>query len=109
MRLLDLDPQWLLQDGKRVGFTFVCPTKPEYRMSCFPAPVPLTSHQIDIIDAHLGEHVMVQPCNPAGSWAVAGGIDKADFLTMTVRPSLDGSAGGLWHGFITNGQIVGGI
>lgn len=70
MKLTDLDPQWIVRDGKRIGFTFKSPTKPENRQSCF---------------------------------------DAATFETMTVTPSLDGSAGGLWHGFITNGVIVGGM
>lgn len=52
---------------------------------------------------------MVQPCNPAGRWTIVGGVENASFETMTVKPSLDGSKGGLWHGFITNGEIVGGL
>lgn len=108
MRLLDLDPTWLLKDGKRIGFTFVCPTKPDYRQSCFPNP-PKVSEQVDLFDIIHGEHTMVQPCNPAQHWSIAGDIEAATFETMTVTPSLDGSPGGLWHGFITNGQIVGGI
>jgi hypothetical protein len=52
---------------------------------------------------------MVQGCNPEKRWTIAGGIDTADFATMTVTPSLDGSPGGLWHGHITAGEIKGGI
>jgi hypothetical protein len=48
----------------------------------------------------------VQPCNPDAHWQVAGGLEAADFATLTVTPSLDGSAAGNWHGFITNGEIV---
>jgi hypothetical protein len=51
----------------------------------------------------------VQGCLPDLAWTVAGGIDTATFETMTVTPSLDGSKGGLWHGHITNGEIVGGL
>lgn len=50
-----------------------------------------------------------QPCNQSSGWKITGGIENASFETMTVTPSIDGSAGGLWHGFITNGQIVGGL
>lgn len=115
MKLVDLDPTWLLRDGKRVGFTFHTPTPSAWsrttgkleRQSCFPQP-PSISAQVDLFDeAHDDE--MVQPCNSKQHWQIAGGIDTADFETMTVTPSLDGSAGGLWHGFITNGEIVGGI
>jgi hypothetical protein len=51
----------------------------------------------------------VQGCSQGTNWQIAGGIDAADFATLTVTPSLDGSAGGNWHGHITNGQIVGGL
>lgn len=109
MRLLDLDPVWLLDEaGKRVGFTFRSPTNQRCRQSCFPAPVPGHRAQWDLFEKHHGDEE-VQGCNPIGSWQIAGGIDAADFATVSVTPSLDGSAGGNWHGFITNGQIVGGI
>lgn len=104
MKLLDLDPQWLLKDGKRVGFTFLSPNNATVRMSCFPDP-PDTSDQIDIFEAAHGERSLVAPCNPAQHWSIAGGIEGATFETMAVRPSLDGSAAGLWHGYITNGEI----
>lgn len=103
-RLIELYPVWLTRGGKRVGFTFVCPTNAKMRQSCFPNP-PETSEQIDLFDSVHGEHQMVQPCNPMQHWQIAGGIETASFETMTVTPSLDGSAGGLWHGFITNGEI----
>lgn len=108
MKLADLNPCWLLKDGNRIGFTFECPTKRDYRQSCFPNP-PKVSEQVDLFDAAHGEHKMVQPCNPSQHWNIAGGIDGADFASISVTPSLDGSPGGLWHGFIINGQIVGGL
>jgi hypothetical protein len=52
---------------------------------------------------------MTQMANESFAWTVAGGIENASFEMMTVMPSIDGSAGGLWHGFITNGEIVGGF
>jgi hypothetical protein len=51
----------------------------------------------------------VQTMNPQHHWQIAGGIERASFEMMTITPSLDGSPNGNWHGFITNGQIVGGI
>lgn len=113
MRLLDLDPQWIIEDGKRVGFTFISPRdgnvgKRDYRQSCYAAP-PRTRDQLAAFKRMHGEDSIVQPCNPTAKWQIAGGLDAADFASISVTPSLDGSAGGLWHGFITNGQIVGGI
>jgi hypothetical protein len=108
MRLTDLDPRWLLKDGKRVGFTFVSPTNADFRQACFENP-PSTPDQMDLFEEQCGECSIVQGCNPEARWRIAGGLDAATFESMTVTPSLDGGAGGLWHGYITNGEIVGGI
>jgi hypothetical protein len=35
----------------------------------------------------------------------AWNVSSRDFETMTVTPSLDASASGNWHGFITAGEI----
>lgn len=107
MRLVDLDPRWLVKGGKRIGFTFRSPTNAGFRQACFEEP-PSNVEQDDLFEAEFGERELIQGCNPAAHWTIAGGIDVATFEAMTVAPSLDGSAGGLWHGFITNGEIVGG-
>jgi hypothetical protein len=44
-------------------------------------------------------------CKEGVVWKIADGIESASFETLTVHPSIDGSAGGLWHGFIKNGDI----
>lgn len=120
MRLVDLDPRWLLNDAsERVGFYFLSPTNRTYRQSCFFAPTPtreqfrsfwreqgLLSADEDTRDL---ARPMIQGCKPETKWTVAGGVDDATFETISVTPSLDGSAGGLWHGHITNGEIVGGL
>jgi hypothetical protein len=118
VRLADLDPQWLMFEGRRVGFTFISPAQrirrdgtvnpTPYRQTCFAERVPFRD-QLEIFEAMFGVPFFVQGCNPECAWTVAGGIDQASFETMTVTPSLDGSAGGLWHGFISNGDIVGGV
>lgn len=107
MRLTDLDPSWLVKDGVRVGFMFKSPkTETKYYQSCFVVPTP-KREQFSLFISVLGEQGEwgVQPCKPDFAWTVAGGIENATFETMTVTPSLDGSPGGLWHGFITNGEI----
>lgn len=104
MRLLDLDPKWLTKDDRRVGFTFLSPVGRQgniwWRQSCFAVAMPAQ------VQWDLFEDENVQHCNPSCSWTISGGIENASFETLTVSPSLDGSAGGLWHGFITSGQIV---
>lgn len=108
MRLVDLDPRWIMRDGERIGFTFVSPTDSKCRQSCFIDP-PKISEQVDLFDALHGEDAIVQPCRHGAHWQIAGGIAAATFDCMTVTPSLDGGPGGLWHGHITNGEILGGI
>jgi hypothetical protein len=116
MRLTDLEPRWLVRDGQRVGLVFKSPTKPHWFQSCMFAPTPHVVQRELFNEAvgHLCEkpeygYTKVQGCNEACGWTVAGGAANATFETLAIAPSIDGSAGGLWHGFITNGDIVGGI
>jgi hypothetical protein len=117
MKLLNLDPRWLIKDGQRVGFVFKSPTLgDDMWSSCFEVP-PDRFEQWKLFAAAFPEGRLnskgyarcIQGMNSAHRWQIAGGIDAADFGTITVTPSLDGSAAGNWHGFITNGEIVGGI
>ena len=102
-RLVDLDPKWLMKDGKRVGFSFISPTDPRWRQSCFVIPSPKTTEQWEIFG---DDAEQTQGCTFGYVWTVAGGIETASFETLTVAPSLDGSAGGLWHGHIKNGEAA---
>lgn len=105
-RLLDLDPIWLLHEGRRVGFCFISPINPKYRQTCFAEIVGGFAAQLRIMQAALGEECHDwQPCRKDFAWTIEGGIENATFESITVTPSLDGSAGGLWHGFITSGRI----
>lgn len=110
MKLTELDPRWLVDaSGVRVGFAFRSPTNREQWQTCMENP-PKVSEQIDIWEASgFADSHILQPCNPDAHWNIAGGIALASFETMTVTPSLNGADGGLWHGHITNGDIVGGI
>lgn len=110
MQLVDLHPQWLLRDGKRVGFIFKSPTNPQWFQSCLISAEGWKA-QHDLFNVALpefGEYAWtkVQGCSEGCAWAVAGGIENAAFDAISVTPSIDGSAGGLWHGFITNGEVL---
>lgn len=107
MRLIDLEPKWLLRNGVRVGFVFQNPVRPKWWVSCFVVAMP-TDEQEDLIEAVLKPDAIFQPCNPGARWSVLYGIEAANFETISVTPSLDGGPN-LWHGHITDGQIVGGI
>lgn len=127
MRLTDLDPVWLIYEGRRVGFAFRCPlggNKRRMWQTCFVEQFPAMGDwrmvgnrhrsgpatQAGIVDASAPQtEQQYQLCKEGCAWTIAGGIESASFETLTVTPSLDGSAGGLWHGFITNGEIVGGL
>lgn len=113
MILTNLDPRWLLRDGKRVGLIFQSPIKAAWYQSCMFQPTDWKD-QRDMFNAALPEYgeyaySKVQGCNTACGWAPTPSADLANFETLSVTPSIDGSVGGLWHGYITNGQIVGGI
>jgi len=116
VRLVDLEPRWLVKDGQRIGFAFRCPTRRDNWQTCFVA-APSFRDQCRVIgdafdfdsEEYEDGRPDIQSCKEGACWSIAGGIDDADFATLTVTPSLDGSPGGNWHGFITNGEIVGGI
>jgi hypothetical protein len=113
VRLTDLDPRWLIKDGSRVGFLFRCPLEPSNSnrlQSCFFQATP-RREQWDIVETALGEdrEGHVQFCRPDFGWSCSPSPEQATFENITITPSIDGSAGGNWHGFITNGDIVGGL
>jgi hypothetical protein len=113
MKLISLDPRWLMKDGVRKGFVFRTPVpnpkKVRFWQSCFFEPTP-HAEQRKMFDDALPETgaSQVQGCNAACGWTLTGTPEDASFDTITITPSLDGSAGGLWHGYITAGEIVGG-
>lgn len=116
MKLIDLEPQWLEKEGKRVGFVFISPvqrvrhdgsTNPvPRRLSCFAVPLSMIEQE-ELFQSHLGEDIAQATllCRNHYAWTIQGGIATATFETMTVTPSIDASGAGLWHGFITNGEI----
>lgn len=112
MRLTDLEPKWLVRDGRRVGFIFRCPTDRRWYQACMFEQTP-RREQWRLFNSVLGEGKdpelcdhCVQGARPDFAWVHAGGTEFAD---LSVTPSIDGSAGGMWHGYITNGEIVRGI
>lgn len=109
MRLSELAPEWLVRDGQRVGFMFFSPVNRKFWQTCFFSCEP-AQEQWRLTGEVLGpdmEHV-VQHCNEGCAWSCTPDPQSATWENITIMPSLDGSAGGLWHGFITGGRIVGG-
>lgn len=56
----------------------------------------------DALKAGIGDHWMeiVVPPKPSTVWEVAGVFP----ISTSVTPSIDASASGHWHGFITDGE-----
>ena len=102
MKLTDLEPRYFVRgaNSRPVGITFNCPCRPDCQSRL-------------AIAIHLdGTNFDPDPDNPqqfsAGEkvWTITGGDD---FGNLSLSPSVDASSSGNWHGYITNGQIVGGI
>lgn len=102
MKLLDLDPRWFglntivgVAKTIRLGLTFQCPccigTERETRLAV-PFDPPIDPNKL------LSQTTWVQP-SPV--WAREGDT----FADLTLSPSVDASAVGHWHGFITNGVV----
>lgn len=100
MRLLDLEPRWLSENV----FAFLCPHCHKVRLTCKNV-VMLNKDQRELVVAanleptgpRYGVVLMKEDC--AWKW------DTTNFETMSVTPSIDASASGHWHGFITKGEI----
>ena len=122
MRLLDCVPRWLDIDGTRVGIVLLCPhciaekrPKPT-PLSCFFIP----TERIAGPDYHESQYALFEKMLP-GFGPEYAGIEVHDFIackrgfawtrtgddfaSMSVTPSLDASASGHWHGYITGGEI----
>lgn len=113
MRLIDLEPKWLLDsNGWRVGFIFKCPTKPEGNdwQTCMFVQMSV-GEQVDLWEQNgCPDHRMIQACKQTACWTIENAsIAEASFENLTIKPSIDGSAAGNWHGHIQNGEIVGGM
>ena len=92
MRLAILNPHWTTTtEGRQgMGIMFDCP-------HCW-------SQKLGVWFANpLDGGIPAGPeCAPTPRWHREGDT----FETLTLSPSVDASAVGHWHGFITNGEIV---
>lgn len=130
MRLVDLSPRWLEFEGRRVAIMFRCPHcvtagRRDQWITCFFVPagdLPAVVSDDQEINGERRERLLFEEAframghaDPRGAcWEVvscrpdiAWSRTSDDFETMSVTPSIDGSASGHWHGYITNGQITG--
>jgi Family of unknown function (DUF6527) len=96
MMLVDLAPRWyaLEAGGPRVGFTFDCP-------HC-------RFQRLGVLFVHEGHEAIeewyIRAQHDQGHLWTLNGQD--DFGTLTLTPSVDASASGHWHGWLTRGMVL---
>jgi hypothetical protein len=95
MKLVDLNPRWyVLEDGgPRVGLTFLCPHCRTTRLGVSFHHAGREAVEDEYIHAHSSatEHIWQE--------------DGESFDKVSLFPSVDASASGHWHGFVTNGEV----
>lgn len=90
-RITELHAEWVEQDRRVVGVRFVCP-------NCRACTIGVLFENPP--DGGAPAPNVQKPHNNAGRrWQRTG--DTLE--TLTIRPSIDASAYGCWHGFVTNG------
>ena len=98
MKLIDLQPRWIHEHM----FVFQCPHCRKAWLTCKDTPISF-DEQREIIEGAFGDDdYLVAGSRPDFSWE----ISSRDFKVMSVKPSIDASRSGCWHGFITNGEIT---
>jgi hypothetical protein len=109
VKLTELDPRWLEKEGRRIGFTFLCPCCLKDRLTALGEA---TSFKEQVQIMHKAMNTTPEDeCDWPINW-VPSRSDYAwqlsnlnDFNTISVNPSIDASTSGNWHGYITNGEI----
>lgn len=112
MKLVELDPRWIEYEGRKVGFVFLCPhcfPKQRQWLSCFFEPFSVLNGGKEPNQYHFFEQAIPSEeeaeqavgCNKRASWTKT----SEDFGNISVMPSIDASAAGHWHGFVTNGEV----
>jgi hypothetical protein len=121
VKLTELNPRWFAEEGRRgQGVIFDCPgcragvcadAKDRGRpfrlaVACTPldggSPFPIGKPGLlfDAIEAAEGEEWNARIVPPGVVWGRTGDT----FDTLTLSPSVDASAAGHWHGWVSNGE-----
>lgn len=113
MKFTNLDPRWLVKDGRRVGVAFRVPTRLPPNFDSWSgtmfAATPL-SQQWPLFEAVGLNPQEVHGSNKQCAWTVLDAEGKkldpalANFETLTLAPSIN--IEGVWHGFIVKGRAT---
>jgi hypothetical protein len=97
MKLTELKPRFFKEPDQEgvVGLTFLCPHCQTTRLGVHFNDVGHT-----LIGVHEPEAVRAQP--GVEVWTLTG----TSFEDLSLTPSVDASATGHWHGFVTQGSVV---
>ena len=103
LRLTDLDPRWAkdFSDGPITRVNFECP-----HCKATGAPQMLSVPFAPTIPDGVFQALGVPWPNPHVMGGKVWQRSGEDFSTLSLTPSLDCSACGHWHGFITNGEVT---
>ena len=101
MRLLDLQPRWVIHEPERRWLLFKSPVGHGYWLTCknFPMSISDQLRELYRLCPDLVRQPIV-PCKAETVWRITG-----EFENLCIIPSLDASPSGNWHGCITNGVI----
>lgn len=107
MKLTELEPRWFsVQDSTGIaGISFLCPHCRQARLG-----VRIAHAAPHIISVGQDEEITHFPAG-AQVWQITGNAPTFDsenhggFENVSLFPSVDASASGHWHGFITNGEV----
>lgn len=98
MKLTDLDPRWIgfgTDHESRLGLTFECP-------HCRTQRIGVAFHR----QGHEAiDDAAIIASNPEMSGRPIWTMTGTGFEDLTLTPSIDASAAGHWHGFVTAGEI----
>lgn len=103
MRLTELEPRWKAHaDNPRAAFVFRCPCCKTTWLSCTLVPMKISEQFDAFIEEGRASGGDVVPSKQLYTWNMSGN----DFDDLTITPSIDASASGHWHGFITKGEAT---
>ena len=103
MRLVDLNPRWMTNEGRVVGVTFDCPG------ACCAAlrSIKDTEGESPLVKSRACVPFRIGLDGAPTPWGDKGWERDGDtFETLTLRPSVWISPPQHWHGFIHSGEAV---
>lgn len=105
MRLTELEPRWIHPNV----FVFLCPQCRKTLLTCKNTEMS-DDDQYALYEREFGEDwgALIVPSRAGFAWNITGTRpsepNSIGFHDMSVTPSIDASASGHWHGYITNGE-----